>query len=418
MDKSAFILLVDETSSEIDLIRWALADRADQFRLQSVEDVATALARIAGGGVDIVLLRLGPAGSFEGERLDEFLKLHAGAKKVPIVVVCDSADEHLAKRALQNGAADYLTREAYEINLLRALEALVEKASPPDPSRTRPGSARHSRVLAFMGAKGGTGATTVALNVAAALAQDHSVILAEFHPALGTLRHYCQPPRSVQDIGHFLKEDHGSVSAKEVEACLWPCRDAPGLQLLFGPLDVKNLKTIGRDDARAVLAILSTLADYVVVDLPVSLSETNRAVIEDADLLALVVERDPICVQSARQILQAMDHWNAAAVAMGAVIVNRAGLVSPLPMPDIEAALSVPIFEAIPPAQDLSAAAQNAHIPLVVFDAESLPAISLCDLSKTISRYVPVARRAEPIHAVGHPARDSRLAMNRVVARR
>jgi Flp pilus assembly CpaE family ATPase len=181
--------------------------------------------------------------------------------------------------------------------------------------------------------------------------------------------------------------------------------------------DVKNLKTIGQEDARSIIGVLKTLADYVVVDLPVSLSDTNRAVIEDAGLLTLVVERDPICVQSARQILQAMDHWTAAAVSMGAVIVNRSALVSPLPMPEITAVLPVPIFGVIPPAPDLCATAQNAHVPLVVFDAESLPAISLFDLSKVISGYVPVTRRVEPIGGGERPARDSRLKMNRVVAR-
>src|SRR5712691_12467840 len=418
MDKNTFVLLVDETSSAIDPIRRALADRSDQFRVQCVEDVSTALARVAGGGVDIVLMRLGPATSFEADLWDGFLKLQAGARKIPIVVVCDSADENLGERAVQKGAADYLIREAYDVDLLRVLDSTVGKTSrPPESSAAAPSSAKRSRVLAFMGAKGGAGTSTVALNVAAALAQNHSVILVELHSVLGTLTHYCQPHRSSQGIGQLLKLDRGAISTREVDACLWPCKEAPGLQLLFGPRDMKNLTTIEPADAKAVLAVVNTLADYVVVDLPVSVSATNRAVIEDADLLTLVVERDPICVQSAKQILEAMDHWKAAAVVMGAVIVNRAGLVSPLPMPEIEAALSIPIFETIPPAQDLCAAAQHAHIPLVMFDAESLPAISLGDLTKVISGYIPVMRRVEPIDAGERVTRESWLKTNRVVAR-
>jgi hypothetical protein len=96
MDKNTFVLLIDESSSAIDPIRRALADRADQFRLQCVENVPIALARVAGGGVDIVLMRLGH-GSSEGDLWDEFLKLQAGASRVPIVVICDSADENLAE---------------------------------------------------------------------------------------------------------------------------------------------------------------------------------------------------------------------------------------------------------------------------------------------------------------------------------
>ncbi len=55
-----------------------------------------------------------------------------------------------------------------------------------------------------MGAKGGVGTTTVALNVAAALAGHRRVILAELHPELGSLPLYFQPHRSMRDIGDLL----------------------------------------------------------------------------------------------------------------------------------------------------------------------------------------------------------------------
>jgi len=418
MDRNMFVLLVDETSSALDPIREVLASQAQQIRLQSVEDVSTALARIAGGGVDIILMRLGPVGNSDTNLWEGFLKLHARAGKVPIVVVCDAADQILAERALRKGAADYLITDAYSMDLLRVLNSTAAKPEAPlESPRPAPSFAKRGRVLAFMGAKGGAGTTTVALSVAAALAQQHSVILAELHPILGTLPHYCQPHRSSQNIGHFLKKAPGGIGAKDVEACLWPCKDAPGLEILFGPRDATNLQSIQPGDARQILEILGTFADYVVVDLPVSLSETNRAVIEDADLFGLVVERDPLCLQSAKHILQAMDQWNAAAIVMGAVIVNRAGLVSPVPISDIEAALSIPIIGSIPPAPDLCAAAQNAHIPLVVFEAESLAAVGFIDLSKVISGYIPVTRRAELADTAENPSRDNRIKMSRLVAR-
>jgi Flp pilus assembly CpaE family ATPase len=141
-----------------------------------------------------------------------------------------------------------------------------------------------------------------------------------------------------------------------------------------------------------VLSVLNTLADFIVVDLPISLSETNRAVLEDADVWALVVEQDPICVQAAKRILQAMDGL-VATVLTGVAVVNRAGLVAPMPMTSIQSELPVPIFGVIPPAPDLCAAAQNARSPLVKFDADSLAASSLRGLAKAISEYSPVIRR-------------------------
>ena len=94
MDKGTLILLVDESASGIDSIRRVLADRAHHFRVQRVEDVPTALARILGGGVDIVLLNLPAAQSPESERLLPFIELRnqtqAAPMLVPIVVVITS----------------------------------------------------------------------------------------------------------------------------------------------------------------------------------------------------------------------------------------------------------------------------------------------------------------------------------------
>jgi hypothetical protein len=90
---------------------------------------------------------------------------------------------------------------------------------------------------------------------------------------------------------------------------------------------------------------------------------------------------------------------------MGAVIVNRTALVSPPPISHIEALLSIPIVGIIPPAPDLCASAQNVHIPLVTFDAESLAGIALGELSKTLIDQVPLTRHSELSSAPATPAR-------------
>ena len=109
-------------------------------------------------------------------------------------------------------------------------------------------------------------------------------------------------------------------------------------------------------------------------------------------MLLLVVERDSLAVEAARLLLGAIDSWKAARVALGAVIVNRAALVSPLPLADLELQLAIPILGVIPPAADLCAAAQNAHSPLLAVDSDSLPAVALRGLSRTLAQQAPVPR--------------------------
>jgi MinD-like ATPase involved in chromosome partitioning or flagellar assembly/CheY-like chemotaxis protein len=389
MDKGTLILLVDESAAGIDSIRRVLADRAHHFRVQRVEDVPTALARILGGGVDIVLLNLPAAQSPENERLLPFLDLRNQTQAVPllvpIVVLCGSADESLAEAAIHEGAADYLIREAYDSDLLRVLRSVASKtALSPAPLGSRAVSGRGGRVLVFMGSKGGAGTTTVALNVAAALAENYRVILADFHPEVGTLAQYFQPHRSVPDLGDLLR------SETNLESCLWPSKTIPGLQILFGPRDLDASPGLNPANVLAALADLAQAADYVVVDAPSSLSAVNRAVIEDAALLTLVVERDSLAVDSGRLLLRAIDSWKAGRVSLGAVIVNRAALVSPIPLADIEIQLAAPILGVIPPAADVCAAAQHAHTPLLELDGDNLPSIALRALSRVIAHQIPL----------------------------
>jgi FixJ family two-component response regulator len=153
MDKGTLILLVDEGTTGIDSIRCVLADRAHHFRVQRVADVATALARILGGGVDIVLLNLPAAAGLESERLLPFLQLRNQAQTVPIavpiVVLCGAADESLAEAAIREGAADYLIREAYAVDLLRVLRSVSAKTGAAAiPRRSAASTGRSGRVLA------------------------------------------------------------------------------------------------------------------------------------------------------------------------------------------------------------------------------------------------------------------------------
>ena len=391
MDKGTLILLVDESSAGLDSMRRVLADRAHHFRVQRVADVPTAFARILGGGVDIVLLNLPAAAGSESERLLPFLDLRNQAQAVPIivpiVVLCGSTDEGLAEAAIREGAADHLIREAYDVDLLRVLRSVSSKtALPPAPWRSAAATGRGGRVLVFMGSKGGAGTTTVALNVATALAENHGVILADFHPDLGTLAQYFQPHRSVPGLADLVRSETG------LESCLWPSKSIAGLQVLFGSRELDAPLDLTPAQVRPVLADLAEAADYVVVDAPTSLSAANRALIEDAALLLLVVERDSLAVDAARLLLRAIDSWKAGRVSLGAVIVNRAALVSPMPLADIEVQLAIPILAVIPPAADVCAAAQHAHNPLLALDADNLPAIALRALSRAISQQVPPLR--------------------------
>ncbi len=394
------VLLIDEDPAGIDSIRSALGEQAKSFRLRRVADVPTALARIWGGGVDLVLMNLPSVGGCADNPLAPFVELQEKAQGVPVVILCGSAGEDLAQAAVRAGAADYLIREAFHVDLLRVLRSAGGRPVTVAPPRSH--SRKGGKIIAFMGSKGGVGNTTAALNGAAALAQERKmpnrrVLLVELHSELGSLPLYFHPHRSVRDIGDLLHAEGGAepITLGDLESCLWPVKAVPGLQVLFGSRIQEHSAPLTPANATSILTLAAQIADYVIVDLPPSLSETCRAVLESSDCLALVVERDPISVQAAKLMLRRVDSWKAANLTIGAVILNRAALVSPMSFAEIDAELHIPTLGVIPPAADLCAAAQHAHAPLVTLDAESLATIAMRNLGSEIEELVPLGRPSE-----------------------
>src|SRR4051812_34655238 len=170
MEKDSTVLLIDEDSTAIDSIRRALGNQANRFKVRGVADIPTALARIWGGGIDLVLLNLPALGGTQENPLAPFQELQQKVKGVPVIVLCDSAAADLAQAAVQQGAAAYLLRPAVEHDLLSLLDSVAGKTGHSAFAHANPPNRDGGKIIAFMGAKGGVGTTTVALNVAAALA--------------------------------------------------------------------------------------------------------------------------------------------------------------------------------------------------------------------------------------------------------
>jgi pilus assembly protein CpaE len=388
METRLFLLIGrDFPDADADLLRRILADGASLCQLRPVSNVPIALARIGGGGVDAVLLALSevPGSVLVTEILDAVASLGRDAPQVPVVVLCDTDQPDIATRAREAGASALVARSQWRAELNGVIRDAIGDG-PPSPSGAAAAAETHGRasVTAILGAKGGVGTTTVALNVAVALAQGSQVILAEMRPTLGTLGLCLRPNRKVRNLRNLLDVLPGTLTPRAAELCLWQAPGTPGLSILLGPQTFEECQEIGAEQALVVLRALASLADYVILDLPASLSAANRAILSGSDALALVVEREPVCLEAAKSILQAIEQFDVAPNSIGTVVVNRAALVSPVPLAEVEARLGFPTLVSIPPAADLCVRSQRARLPIVTLDAESMAAQQLDALARSL----------------------------------
>lgn len=125
-EQSMKILLIEDNAGDVQRIRELLAEAGSvALELECADRVSTGLARLAAGGIDVVLLDLTLP---ESKGLDILLRVHAQADGVPIVVLTDLDDETLGLRALQEGAQDYLVKGQVDGRWLgRALRYAIER---------------------------------------------------------------------------------------------------------------------------------------------------------------------------------------------------------------------------------------------------------------------------------------------------
>jgi signal transduction histidine kinase/DNA-binding NarL/FixJ family response regulator len=126
MSERLHVLIVEDNPGDVDLIRDALPETGPiRFHSESVPRLSEALARLATGGIDLVLADLGLPDS---QGLATFRTLRQAAPDLAIIVLTVSDDQEMAVAAVREGAQDYLVKgQASGGLLVRAARYAIER---------------------------------------------------------------------------------------------------------------------------------------------------------------------------------------------------------------------------------------------------------------------------------------------------
>ncbi len=120
------ILLIEDNPGDARLLKELLsAKEGASFDLENVDRISTALARLARGNIDVILLDLSLPDS---HGLEGLRKILAQTLEMPIVVLSGLNDEAVAINAVQEGAQDYLVKGSVDSDsLVRSLHYAIER---------------------------------------------------------------------------------------------------------------------------------------------------------------------------------------------------------------------------------------------------------------------------------------------------
>src|ERR1035437_7984772 len=165
----------------------------------------------------------------------------------------------------------------------------------------------HAQLLAFMGAKGGCGTTTMATQLGALLAGSFSrkALLLDLHPDFGDAALYLKLTKTRYHFFELL-ENTDRMDADFLESFLM--RHSSGLELIPAPEG-----SVGTRGALPPGALSNTLDflrpryEFILVDLPPALNDENLAVLRDCDQLYLVTVAE---VSAVRNVVRQLEYFS------------------------------------------------------------------------------------------------------------
>ncbi len=389
-NKPIRVLLIEDNPADSRLIQEFLNGGQDvQFDLVRADRLSVGLKRLQLGGIDLVLLDLLLPDS---QGLETFRQVRTHAPDVPVVIVSGVEDDALAMQAVREGAEDYLVKGNVKgHSLVRVIRYTIERHRARNGYADQAGRRAVGRVVGFIGAKGGVGTTTVALNVAAAMVKHgHSVIGAELG-GWGTFAALLNRTPEATLAG-LLALPPERIDAQALAPFLY--KDPDGLQILFGPQQVEECQEVDPAKVGAVLETLAKMVDYTVVDLPSYPTRANAAIIPHCHHVVMVIARDPVSIASGRRTLALLKTWGAHARNVSAVLVTRTPMTAPVDAIEIGAQLNCDVLVVIPNAQEACVRAQKLGLPLVTAESGLPASARLLQLAEWLLAVRPEAIKA------------------------
>jgi len=191
-----------------------------------------------------------------------------------VIVIGRMNDVTLYRELVRRGVSEYVIAPVTTIDVVRAICSLF---SMPEAKPV-------GRVIAVVGAKGGVGASTVAHNVAWAIARDLTLdsVVADLDLAFGTagLDYNQDPPQGIADA--VFSPDR--VDTAFVDRLLSKCTDH--LSLLAAPATLDRVYDFGDDAFDSIFDTLRASVPCIMLDVPHQWSGwTKRALIAADDIL-------------------------------------------------------------------------------------------------------------------------------------
>ena len=292
-----------------------------------------------------------------GVKLVQFLAESNPGQRV--LAVGPALSQPLLLAAMRAGVSDYLQKPVEADALTEALQRVSILLGRSTESAKKPG-----QVFSVFGAKGGTGATTLATNLAIVLHRltgkrtllvDLDLELGEVAVLLGVRPRF----NLVDMVQNFHRMDAGLL-ASFIE------QHQSGVHLLSAPFHPERSEVTSAEEVRKIIQFLKHHYDYVIVDTPKSFSPTTLAAFDQSDLVFLMVALDLPSLRNLQRGLPLLKRVLPRGLDQTRLVINRYQSDEEIGLKEVEQTLGLKVFWTLSNDYEAVMRSINAGKPIVL----------------------------------------------------
>jgi pilus assembly protein CpaE len=330
---------------------------------------------------DIVLMRLEEPLVRPVQTLS---RMNDGMPDLPIIVYSTEANIRLMRQSMVSGASDYLqeplNHEDLENSIMRVLERKERESMRRRGELADP--VAQGTIITVFGAKGGIGKTTIASNLAVALATEahQTVALVDMDTRFGDVAITMDIPveRSIADLARNLDNvDRNSLGDYLVQ-------HSSGVRILPAPTRPSDWRNLTAAHIRDVVDILAQTHDFVILDTPGAFNEIVAAAIEVGTMILLVTTLDMASIKDTVLALEMLHERFGNDDERIKIVLNRAGMDTGVREKDVERTLDCGLWWRIPQDNEVVKSAQLGR-PIVLHRPNSKVSIEIREMARTLA---------------------------------
>lgn len=318
---------IRETLKEIAPVR-VEAEAADLGRVQDM---------VTQHQPDIVILDLYPSPD-HALKLAE--RLSHSFPQVMLIITSQDDDPETIRRAMRAGAREFLSKPVRRDELISAVQALLRIKT-----RKAMSTGRGGKIISVFGPKGGTGATTVAANIAVNMAErsKKDVILVDLNLQFGNAGLFLnlKPRHSLIDVALHVEEIEPDTLKQSLT------RHSSGVYLLAGPQRIEDTESLTGAHFERIINLLRAIFDYVIIDASKAFDEFTVRALDSSDHILTVFTADIPAISNTLRCLDAFKRMEYSPEKV-LPVVNRYTGSSALALEELGKTMPYPIFWKIP----------------------------------------------------------------------